>query len=232
MSRTIFPRQTEQAVADLSRRRRTLFLSTGITGIAAVILLFGSQGFVGVGGGEPAFDAPAAQIHDFFGARDPILYAVGSYVGVLGLVVFLWFVCGLHTLLRGAEGDPPWRSTVALVSGVLYVAVVMVGGWDLAAFRVDEGLDPQLARFAFDMGNLGFATSWMALAGFALATGWVLLSSRSMPRWVGWWAIVAGVALLAARAVWTSSVWLIGYSLLMLWIIVVSVLLVRRQKQA
>ena len=29
-----------------------------------------------------------------------------------------------------------------------------LGAWQLAAFRVSEGLEAQLGRFAFDMGNL------------------------------------------------------------------------------
>jgi len=32
--------------------------------------------------------------------------------------------------------------------------------------------------YAFDVGNLGFAKAWLAMAGFAVATGWVLVESR------------------------------------------------------
>lgn len=229
MSPAIFPRALERDAVETARRRRLLFLSTGIAGIAAFVLASASQGFVQVGGTEPPFDGSAAAIHDFFDARVPILYAVGSYLGVLLSVVLLWFVAGMHTLLRDAEGEPPWRSTVALLSGLLYVAGVMTAGWDLAVFRMDEGVDPQLARFAYDMGNLGFASSWVALGSFALAAGWVILSSRSMPRLLGWWAIAGGAVLVVARAVWTSQFWLIGYALVMLWIVVVSVLLLRER---
>ena len=31
---------------------------------------------------------------------------------------------------------------------------IPLGAWQLAAFRVSEGLDAQLGRFAFDLGNL------------------------------------------------------------------------------
>jgi len=31
---------------------------------------------------------------------------------------------------------------------------ILLGAWQLAAFRVSEGLDAQLGRFAFDMANL------------------------------------------------------------------------------
>lgn len=229
MSPAIFPRALDRDAAEVARRRRILFLSTGIAGIAAVVLANGAQGFVQVGGSEPPFDASAAVIHDFFDARVPTLYAVGSYLGVLAAVVLLWFVAGMHALLRDAEGDPPWRSTAALLAGLVYVAGILGGGWDLAVFRMEEGVDPQLARFAYDMGNLGFASSWVALGSFALAAGWVILSSRSMPRLMGWWAVAGGAVLVTARAVWTSQIWLIGYALVMLWIVVVSVFLLRER---
>jgi hypothetical protein len=42
-----------------------------------------------------------------------------SSVAAIGI---LWFVVGLTLVLRRAEGDPQWRSTIALVSGVLLTA--------------------------------------------------------------------------------------------------------------
>lgn len=121
-----------------------------------------------------------------------------------------------------------WRAMVALVSGVVYVAATIAGGWELAAFRVGEGLDPQIARLVFDMGNLGFASAWVALGSFALAIGWVLVASRQWPSWLGWWAVAAGVCLIAARAVWTNQFWLVGYFLFWIWVIALSVVLLRR----
>ncbi|MGH8777185.1 MAG: hypothetical protein ACRDWI_19280 [Jiangellaceae bacterium] len=43
------------------------------------------------------------------------LFSAGTFLSVLSLVAFLWFVVGVWALLRSAEGDPPWRSTVALM---------------------------------------------------------------------------------------------------------------------
>jgi hypothetical protein len=37
---------------------------------------------------------------------------------------------------------------------VAVVGGIPLGAWQLAAFRVSEGLDAQLGRFAFDLGNL------------------------------------------------------------------------------
>ncbi|GAA4558330.1 hypothetical protein [Planotetraspora kaengkrachanensis] len=211
---------------------RALLSTIGAAGMAATLLLFGAQGFLQAGGAEPAFDADAAEIQTFFDTRGPELFSAGAYVSLLGLVAFLWFLGGVHALLRHSEEPQAWRSAIALVSGVVFVSTVITSGWELAAIRVEDGLDPQLARFAFDMGNLWFATSWMALGSFALATGWVILSSRVLPHWLGWWAVIAGTGLVAARAVWTTPLWFFPYALFWLWVIALSVRCLRRRTSA
>ncbi|MEU4605968.1 hypothetical protein AB0F43_23520 [Kribbella sp. NPDC023972] len=160
-----------------NRQWRTLSVATGIAGLAGIVLVAGSQALVQAGGGEPAFDASAEEILGFFEARNDTLYAAGSFLGLIAALALLWFFAGFWAVLRAAEGQPAWRSVVALVSGIVFVVPVMSPGWDLAGFRVDDGVDPQLARLAFDQGNLGFANAWLALASFLLAAGWVILSS-------------------------------------------------------
>jgi hypothetical protein len=215
--------------AGFDGRWRAMSVATGAAGLVALVLLSVSQALSQAGEGEPAFDASADEILSFFQAQNEGLFAAGSYLGLLAVLALTWFLAGLWAVLRQAEGEPAWRSAVALASGILFVAVVMTGGWELAGFRVDDGIDPQLARFGFDMGNLGFANSWIALGSFLLATGWIILDSRSLPGWLGWWALVAGVGFLIGRAVWTSYVWLIPYALFWVWVVVVSVQLLRHR---
>jgi hypothetical protein len=211
--------QTRPASRTGSRLR-----APGIAGLAATVLLFGGQGFIlAKGTAEPGFGASAAEIQRFNETHDTAFYSIGSYLVVLGLVAFLWFICGVHAAVRGHGGEREWLPTVALASGVTAVGATLLDAWQLAVFRVSEGLDPQLGRFAFDMGNLGFASAWVALGSFAIAVGWAALSSRSLPGWLGWWAVAAGIGLVAVRAVWTSPAWLLPYALFWLWVIVVSV---------
>jgi hypothetical protein len=196
----------------------------GLAGLASVLLLFGGQGFMQAGGtAEPVFRAPAEEIQRYFQSRDQALFSAGAYLELLGLLAMLWFICGLYVALRSRANQLEWMPTVALGSGVAMVGCLLVGSSQLAAFRVPEGLDPQLGRFAFDMGNLGFANAWVAMGSFALATGVAVLASRSLPGWLGWWVLVCGIGLIAARAVWTTSVWFFPYALFWLWVLVVSV---------
>ncbi|TDD27988.1 hypothetical protein E1218_08620 [Kribbella turkmenica] len=209
------------------RQWRTMSVTTGVAGLAGFVLVAVSQALVQAGGGEPAFDAPGQEILGFFETRNDTLYPIGSFLGLIAVLALLWFFAGFWVVLRSAEGMPPWRSVVALGSGLVYVVLVMRPGWDLAGFRADEGVDPQLARLAYDNGNLGFANAWLALASFLVAAGWIILSTRALPAWLGWVALAAAAGFLAGRAFWTTPIWLIPYAAYWLWTIVVSVQLLR-----
>jgi hypothetical protein len=116
-----------------------------------------------------------------------------------------------------------------LACGLVAVAPIVAGGWDVAYHRVSDGIDPELVRYAYDSGNLGFANAWVLLGGFALAAGAVLLRASGQPKWLGWWAVAAGIALVAVRTVWTGDLWFFAYALFWLWVATFSVrTLVRR----
>ena len=147
-----------------------------------------------------------------------------SFVFTGGLVTFLWFVVALTTLLRRPEGEAAWRSAVAMASGVLFVALVLSGNEVAATLRADD-LDPQIARYAFDEGQAAFTNARVALGSCAVCCGWVIASTRFLPRWVGWLAIASGAGLTLS---WTSYIWLPFYLMFWLWVSTVAVLLLRR----
>ena len=89
-------------------------------------------------------------------------------------------------------------------------------------------ITPDVADFAWAFANVGFANAWIAVASFALCSGWVILSTRALEPWMGWWLIVAGLGLVAARFVWTSDLWTVPYLLFWVWLLVLSVRLIRR----
>jgi len=96
---------------------------------------------------------------------------------------------------------------------------------------VDEGVDPQVARLAFDLGNLSFATSWVALGGFLVAASLALRSERLAPRWTTWLGLLAGAGTIAARAVWTTPFWIAGYGLFAIWTVVVCAAVLGRSRR-
>jgi hypothetical protein len=199
---------------------------TGVAGLAAIVLIF-----VAVVGtrDEPSFTATATEFLGYYRSPDTVATPFRSFLFTVGLVTFVWFVVGLSILLRRAEGEAAWRSAIALGSGVLFVALGLsgIGNEAAVAFRAGD-LDPQIARYAFDEGQAAFANGRVALGSFAVCCGWVIASTRFLPRWVGWLAIASGAGLALSRISWTSYIWLLPYLMFWLWVIAVAVLLLRR----
>ena len=224
-------RNTKDSNADTtlaSERWRALSRTTGVIALVAVVLLFGPIIAISTVG-EPPFDATQEEAATFFRDADSAWVHAAQATASIGMLAFLWFVVGLTTLLRRIEGEPAWRSTLALVSGTLVAAYGVVdASWDAAANRGTD-LDPAVALYAFDLGNLGFANVWLAMASFAIAVGWVLLDSRALPALWAWWAVVSGLGLVVARIVWEGSLWLLPYGLFWVWIIALAIRLIRHR---
>lgn len=204
-----------------------------IAAIAFPILQMVAQGFIQVGGMEPSFAAPASEIVTFFQNRDPVLANIGGYISILSLVAFLWFLGALWDEMRTAEGGHGWLSVIAVGSGLVTAATLLgSNGWPLAIFRIEEGLDPQMARFLFDEGNMTFANIWVSLGSMVLAVGLVALSTDRFPKWLGWGSVVLALGLFLARLVWTSSAAFAPYVLFWVWMIALGVILLRRNRAA
>lgn len=220
-------KESNADTAAANERWRALSRTTGVIALVAVVLLFGPIIAISTVG-EPPFDATQEEAATFFRNADSAWVHAAQATASIGMLAFLWFVVGLTTLLRRVEGEPAWRSTLALVSGTL-VAVfgVVDASWDAAANRGTE-LDPTVAVYAFDLGNLGFANVWLAMGSFAIAVGWVLLASRALPAWWAWWVVASGLGLIGARFAWEGSLWLLPYGLFWGWTITLAIRLIWR----
>jgi hypothetical protein len=160
---------------------------TSVAGLAAVVLILVPI-VVGTRP-EPTFDAAAAEFLTYYQSPHTPASQFRSFVLTVGLITFVWFVGALTTLLRRAEGETSWRSAIAMGSGVLCVALGLsgLGNEAAVAFRAGD-LDHQIARYAFDQGQPAFPNGRVALGSFAVCCGWVIASTRFLPRWLGWLA--------------------------------------------
>jgi hypothetical protein len=216
-----------------NRQVRTINLKKygAIAAIAFPIMQMVAQGFIQVGGMEPSFAAPATEIVTFFQNRDPVLANIGGYLSLFSLVLFLWFLGMLWDELRTAEGGNGWLSLIAVGSGLITVATLFSSnGWPLAIFRIGEGLDPELARFLFDEGNIAFANIWVSLGSMVLIVGLIAISTNHFPKWLGWSSIVLAIGLFLARIVWTSSIAFAPYVFFWVWMIVLGVIFLRQNR--
>jgi hypothetical protein len=199
-------------------------------GIAFIIMQLTAQGMIQPGGAEPPFYAGSQEIVEFFMTRNTRLAGLGDYLSTLSLIPFVGWLSALWARLRRAEGAAGWLSVAALGSGLVTATqLVSGGGWTLAMGRIGEGLDPELARMLFDMGNLNFANIWVSLAGMLLAAGLLSIRTGALPRWLGWAGLAIALGLLIARAFWErSGIVFTPYAVFWLWVIASSVVLIWR----
>lgn len=212
----------------------------GIAGLAGTAMLFGGVILMSsTGAPEPQFDGSAAEIQRYLETQSPTAVAVGGFLFAFGLCALLWFVSGLSAALRRAEARPEWLPAVVLVSGVAAVAPLLAGAPQASAFRAGDGLDPQVARLAFDLGNLTLANMWVALASLSLASGWAILAGRGLsrpagwpgwPAWLGWWALAVGAGLLVVRMTFPTYLWVVAYLPFWVWVLVISIRMLRTRR--
>jgi len=200
---------------------------TGAVGLAATVLIFTSV--IVIGDGEPPTVATVAQAARYFHDANGAMLQAASALFAVSLLVFLWFAVGLSQILRRAEPDPPWCSTVAQLSALLLVAFGLVSTGVEAATHRGDVIDPNLAAYAWDVGVFGFANGRLAFGGFALAVGLGARTTGLFPRWLNWLGIIGGALLILARFAWAYDVlWYPPYFVTWLWMLITCVLLVRR----
>jgi hypothetical protein len=174
-------------------RAHPLARIVGVAGLVGTVLLFGA--LIASSPGEPPIDATTAEAAEFIRGLDATWVRQVEVVSDLAMFVLLWFMVGLALLLRRVEGDVPLRSTMAMLSGVLVAAFVVLDSSEEAAAHRVADLDQGQLAYAYDVTTIGFSNVWLAKGGFAFACGWIIVSSAAMPRWLGWWGVASGIGL-------------------------------------
>lgn len=205
-----------------TQQRRNLARITGAAGLVTLVVVLGTS--LANDYQSAAMDSDADETVAFFRSLDDTFGAMSSFATAVGLIAMLWFTLGLALLLRRYDGELPWRSVFLAGAGVVSVVSGQIASWDAASYR-SEDIDPQVARYAFDLGNLSFANSWVAAGAVGICAGLIVLTSRDLPQWLGWWALVAGVGSVLARAVWTEDYAFVPFTAFWIWVMVLSVVL-------
>jgi hypothetical protein len=175
-------------------------------------------------GEAPDFlDDPQEYADYFVDNSDQVL--VGMNVGLVSLVLLIWFLGSLRRrLLRGEDGDGPF-SVVAYGAGLVATALIAAGFalFALAGLRAgeDDAINPDIAATLADAASvlIGLAAP-VAEATLLFTTAMVVLRWRSLPVWLGWLSVVLGVLGLVG-----PISWLLGYFLFPLWVLITSVVI-------
>ncbi len=180
-------------------------------------------------GGDASTDE---EIRKFYGdSGDRLVVIIGLYLAGLAAISFIIFLAGLYRAWRSeSAGVEPILSLAMLLAGIAFVSAYLAGAALLASIsgaislggEPDELPDTGVARF---LGQAGYAS--MILVGAMLAGAFTVLASililrtNSLPAWTGWAGVIVGII------VATIGVIFIPMALFPLWILVISILMLR-----
>jgi len=169
---------------------------------------------------DPA-ETIAAYYPDHKGHRVQMIIA--AYVLIGAALLFLWFVSGLRSRLRAAEGGTGTLSALAFAAGILFVGLLSVGALALAAppssMSFGQSSVSPGADVVVTVQSLGWEAiligGMLAAAVMIFTTSILTLRTHLLPAWTAWVGFLAAIALLFA-AVWIPQI------ALLIWMLVVS----------
>jgi len=208
--------------------RQPIAVLGALCGILSPILSFGGFMLIGAAGFAVQPGASRDDVAQIVAQPAPPLAFTGLTLDVLGSLAFVLFAGRLWGTLREAEGTPAWLSTSAFGAALLAVAGSFIDKTVFAAIfsQSGGGLDPGVAAALYGAASASFGL-FSAFAGLfiGLASA-VALQTGVLPRWLGW----LGIAVLVLSVVGLAfpELGFLAFPLVLVWMIVVSLLLLRR----
>jgi hypothetical protein len=201
----------------------------GLSGIVSLLLSLGGFALIGAAGFALEPGSSSEEVADAVSDGNTSLALMGVFLDTLGSLFLIAFAAFLWARLRQGEGEPGWISLASFGAALLMVAA---GLGDKAAYyaivsRADTGLDADVATALYDTVT-GFFTLFQALAGFFLfVTGLAVLRTGALRRWLGWTGVAIGAVSTASAAAPESGAGQLAFPLVVLWIVAVSIALLR-----
>ena len=184
----------------------------------------------------PSAGDPAAQWAAFVQDHRSA-YLVSMCLSGLAVVAFLVFLASLASRLRAA--DQELLALVALGGGLVTAAVwyVWLSFEGVLAWTSPSGIDPAVVKTLLAAADFSFP---FPIAALAAATSFGALRSAIWPAWLSYiglagavWVLVGGMAM-ARNGFFapTGGARLTGWAFFFLWVLVVSVFLLRKPQPA
>ncbi len=176
---------------------------------------------------EPAFNAPASAFLAYARSAKGELYPL-ALVGIAGMFGFLLFAAVLIAKFRSSGKASSELLILAILATAVFTLLWLAEfGIQLAGEFRRADLDATSASVFYGLANGIFVVSWAAIAGFLVTAGMAALWSHTLPRWLAWSALVIGAALFLTVAIPLTFVWFFPYLLFYVWVLAVSVVLLR-----
>jgi hypothetical protein len=164
----------------------------------------------------PTDSSPAKMTAWYSSSSNRTHINIGWVLTGLALLFLIWFVAAVRERVAAAEqGDGAFLSTLVSIGGTVFVAagVCQIGIAAGIKTMSDDTYHHQvysgLIHAAGDASYIILAGSGIAMATMIFAVAAAALSYGLLPRWVGWFGVVAGVAAIFSLFFFTMIVWLL-----------------------
>jgi hypothetical protein len=162
-----------------------------------------------------------------------------TFIGMIAGFLFLWFLGSLRSFLRIAEGGTGRLSSVAFGGGVATAALAAVGSTCLTVGALRPATSPHILQTLADFNFYVLAVGGFTLAAYLAAGSVVILRTRALPIWLGWFGLLAALAqLLTALAIFGDKTGplnpkdgvlvFVGFVGFLVWTLVTSILITTR----
>jgi hypothetical protein len=211
---------TEMAVERRGGRGIERWAALG--GLAYVVLFI--VGLVVSENGQPSGDATPAEVAAFYSQgshRDRI--AFGWLILLVGFLFFIWFLGALAQTVRRLTADA-LLARVTLIGGTIYAALGIAGGSLSTAIKTmsddtyKHQVYPELIHLASDGGYVIHSGGGAGAAAMMIAASIAALRARSLPAWLCWLGVLAGVSAI-------FSIFFLPWLIIGLWLVVASILM-------
>ncbi len=189
-----------------------------LSGVLFVALLVAS--FV-ISGEPPDSDEGISEVLEYWRDDDSKVIA-SAILGVYALIAFLWFLGALRSALRAAEGSTGRLSATAFAGGIVLAAGAAVGlAIQYAAAESAGDVPSQVTQTLSVLNAEYFIPFPVGLGVLLLATAVATIRHGPLPKWMGWIALVLGIAAITPA----GFVAFLGF---LPWVVVASILLYLR----
>jgi hypothetical protein len=203
---------------------------SSLSGIVFVVLAVLGPSFLF---GGPTDSSPAKMAAYYRSSSHRTSFHIGWLLSGIGLFLLIWFVASVRDRIAMHERTDPTGgtvlSTIATIGGAAFVAValVVIGTADGIKTMSDDTFQhlvySGVIHGANDSAYMMLVSGGAAMAAFIFAVSLAIFAFGLLPRWIGWFGILAGVAALLSLFFFTMLLWL-------LWIAVASIALFMRAR--
>jgi hypothetical protein len=193
-----------------------------------------------IAGSPPKLTDPTRKIVEYLTDNQGVL-RWSAYIGAVGTGFALWWAGSVWRTIRRAEGGSPLLAVTAVGGLLLGLSVAMVGSIVTAVLAtpgVGVGTGAGGVRFFYILGTALFGGVGIGIIAFAGAFSVVIIRTRVLPSFVGWFGLLVAIVWIPGAAVMSTTrdevyyITFAGFLLFALWALVTSITMLRRPVEA